>query len=104
MLYYEGITILTNTQGNCFRMWKAPTVNALKSAKAVVLWKDNNPERSDGIWAPEISFDDGRWYLYYTAMAATRLTAHHRMHVLESTGPIPWASIYTYKDAFLIEQ
>lgn len=96
MLYHKGYYYLTTTQGNCIRMWKAPTLAALKAAQAVIVWKDNDPTRSHGIWAPEFHLINNRWYLYYTAMAATKVDATHRMHVLESEGTDPLGP-YTYK-------
>jgi hypothetical protein len=53
MLYYEGNYYLTTTQGSCIRMWKAPTLEGLKTAKGVTVWKDDDPTRSHGVWAPE---------------------------------------------------
>ncbi len=96
MVYHEGNYYLTTTQRNCIRMWKAPTLEGLKTAKGVTVWKDDDPSRSDGVWAPEIHFIDGKWYLYYTAMAATKVDTTHRMHVLESAGTDPLGP-YTYK-------
>lgn len=96
MLYWQGNYYLTTTQSNCIRMWKAPTVDKLKTARGKVVWFDKNPERSHGIWAPEFHFIDGRWYLYYTAMAATKVDTTHRMHVLESEGDDPLGP-YHYK-------
>jgi GH43 family beta-xylosidase len=77
-------------------MWKAPTLEGLKTARGVTVWKDDDPTRSHGVWAPEFHFIDGRWYLYYTAMAATKVDTTHRMHVLESAGTDPLGP-YTYK-------
>lgn len=96
MRYHEGNYYLTTTQGNCLRMWKAPTLAGLKTAGGVEVWRDDNPTRSHGIWAPEFHFITNRWYLYYTAMAASRVDTTHRMHVLESEGTDPLGP-YHYK-------
>ncbi|MCP5523676.1 MAG: glycoside hydrolase family 43 protein [Verrucomicrobiales bacterium] len=96
MRYHEGNYYLTTTQGNCLRMWKAPTLAGLKTAGGVEVWRDDNPTRSHGIWAPEFHFITNRWYLYYTAMAASRVDTTHRMHVLESEGIDPLGP-YHYK-------
>lgn len=96
MRYHRGNYYLTTTQGDCIRMWKAPTLAGLKTARGVVLWRGDDPSRSQGIWAPEFHFIDGRWYLYYTAMAATKVDTTHRMHVLESEGDDPLGP-YHYK-------
>jgi GH43 family beta-xylosidase len=89
MQYYDGNYYLTTTQGDCIRMWRAPTLADLKKAQGVTVWRDADQSRSHGIWAPEFHFISNRWYLYYTAMAATKVDTTHRMHVLESEGADP---------------
>lgn len=96
MVYHEGNYYLTTTQGDRIRMWKASTLDGLKTADPVTVWRDDDPSRSHGIWAPEFHFIKGRWYLYYTAMAASRVDTTHRMHVLESEGADPLGP-YHYK-------
>lgn len=89
MLYHEGSYYLTTTQGDCIRMWKASTLAALKTALPSTVWRDQDPTRCLGIWAPEFHFISNRWYLYYTAMASNRVDTTHRMHVLQSEGIDP---------------
>lgn len=96
MLWHEGNYYLTTTQGSCIRIWKSPTVGGLKTAKPVEVWRDKNPERSHGVWAPEFHLIGGRWYLYYTAMNRNGDDESHRMHVLQSAGKDPLGP-YTYK-------
>jgi GH43 family beta-xylosidase len=96
LLFHNGSYYLTTTQSDSIRMWKAPSLAGLKSAQPVTLWRDKDPARSHGIWAPEFHFISNRWYLYYTAMAATKVDSTHRMHVLESDGVDPLGP-YRYK-------
>lgn len=96
MEYYDGNYYLTTSQGNCIRMWKAKTLEGLKTATPSVVWKDTDPTRSKGVWAPEFHFITNRWYLYYTATSADNKDENHRMHVLESAGTDPLGP-YTYK-------
>lgn len=96
MLYHDGNYYLATTQGDCIRMWQARTVAGLKTAPSVTVWRDADPTRSHGVWAPEFHFISNRWYLYYTAMAATKVDTTHRMHVLESEGSAPLGP-YHYK-------
>src|SRR5262245_14340007 len=65
--FFEGNYYLTTTQGDAIRMWKSPTLGGLKTAKPITVWKDSDPSRSRGVWAPEFHFITNRWYLYYTA-------------------------------------
>ncbi len=96
LVYFNGNYYLTTTQGDCIRMWKAPTLAALKTAKPMTIWKDSDPSRSRGIWAPEFHFISNRWYLYYTATSIDNRDDLHRMHVLESAGTDPLGP-YKYK-------
>ena len=94
--FYDGNYYLATTQGDCIRLWKAPTLAGLKTVAPVLVWKDTDPTRSHGIWAPEFHFITNHWYLYYTAMAADNNDESHRMHVLESAGTDPLGP-YSYK-------
>jgi GH43 family beta-xylosidase len=94
--YFRGYYYLTTTQGDCIRMWQAKTLGGLKTATPAVVWRDSNPARSQGIWAPEFHFITNRWYLYYTATSSDKQDDNHRLHVLESAGTDPLGP-YTYK-------
>ena len=73
LLWHEGNYYLATTQGDCIRMWKASSLAKLKRSPGTVVWRDTDPSRSHGIWAPEFHSISNRWYLYYTAMAATKV-------------------------------
>ncbi len=94
--FHDGHYFLATTQGDAIRMWKAQTLGGLKSAPANTVWKDNDPTRSRGMWAPEFHFISNRWYLYYTATSSDNRDDNHRMHVLESAGADPLGP-YAYK-------
>ena len=96
MDFFDGNYYLTTTQGDCIRMWKSPTVGGLKTAVPVVIWRDAEPSRSRGIWAPEFHFITNHWYVYYTATSSDDQDENHRMHVLESAGTDPLGP-YAYK-------
>ena len=67
---------------------RASTLEGLRSAEPVVVWRkpDTGP-MSELIWAPELHFIDGKWYLYFAATWTRDLDAlnmfQHRMFVLE---------------------
>ncbi len=94
--FFQGNYYLTTTQGDAIRMWKAPTLAALKTARPTVLWQDDNPSRACQIWAPETHFISNHWYVYYTAATCDDNDDTHRMHVLESVGTDPLGP-YHYK-------
>jgi len=94
--FYDGNYYLATSQGNCIRLWQAPTLGGLKAAAPVVVWQDTNASRSRGMWAPEFHFITNHWYVYYTATSSDNKDDNHRMHVLESAGTDPLGP-YTYK-------
>ncbi|MDB6125284.1 MAG: hypothetical protein JWQ71_4277 [Pedosphaera sp.] len=96
MVYYRSNYYLATTQVDAIRVWKAPTLAGLKTVKPVTVWKDANPTRTTGIWAPEFHLVSNRWYLYYTATSREHADENHRMHVLESEGTDPLGP-YHYK-------
>lgn len=73
---------------------RAQTLEGLIDAEKVTIWvKHSTGLMSANIWAPEIHFIDGKWYVYFAA-ARTSETKDglfdHRMFVLEnaSTNPL----------------
>ena len=96
MTYYEGNYYLSTTQDDSIRIWKAPTLALLGIVSPVTVWRDDDPSRSRGMWAPEFHFISNRWYLYYTATTSDNSDDDHRMYVLESTGTDPLGP-YSYK-------
>ena len=96
LLWHKGSYYLTTTQGTAIRMWKASSLNGLKTVKPVTVWVDADPARSRGMWAPEFHRISNRWYLYYTATSSDNSDDNHRMHVLESAGDDPLGP-YAYK-------
>ena len=100
LVYHNGYYHLTTTTARDIQMRRATTLNGLKTAEDVVIWKDDTPGRAGDIWATEfhrLPNEDGemRWYGYYTA-AHPRDEPSHRMFALESEGDDPMGP-YTFK-------
>ncbi|MGK5554384.1 family 43 glycosylhydrolase [Actinomadura kijaniata] len=76
---------------------RSPTLQGLSTAQEKVVWtKHATGEMGAHIWAPEIHFIDGRWYVYFAA-GSTDDIWRIRMYVLESSGPDPFSSTWTEK-------
>ncbi|MDP4098888.1 family 43 glycosylhydrolase [Paenibacillus sp. P96] len=72
---------------------RAATIEGLSLAEPVVVWRkyDTGP-LSANIWAPEIHFIDGKWYIYFAAARTTETKEglfDHRMYVLENESANP---------------
>lgn len=81
---------------------RASTLAGLRHATPVVVWR--KPERgpmSELIWAPELHFIQGKWYIYYAA-APTKALDHlnmfqHRMFALECADADPLTGTWEEK-------
>lgn len=85
---HKGSIYYTQTTGRDIRLWSAPSLTALAGSQPKVVWRPGRGERhcSRSIWAPELHYIDGRWYIYFAADDGWNL--NHRMFVLESRGDV----------------
>ncbi|GME34599.1 Glycoside hydrolase family 43 [Neofusicoccum parvum] len=83
--YYLMTTTWTNLQ-----ITRATTLNGLKNGETKTVWTDTNSARCCNVWAPELHYFDGTWYIYYTAGNSANLDGQ-RPHVLKG-GATPWDS------------
>jgi GH43 family beta-xylosidase len=79
----------------------ADTLMGLREAEETTIWVQH-PEGPMGshIWAPELHWIDGAWYVYFAAGEAASATAdvwRIRMYVLENPNPNPLAGEWTEK-------
>ncbi|MGI5185728.1 family 43 glycosylhydrolase [Dactylosporangium sp. CA-152071] len=76
---------------------RATTLQGLSTAAETVIWrKHSSGVMGAHIWAPEIHFIDGKWYVYFAAGATDNVWAI-RMYVLEGTGANPLTATWTEK-------
>lgn len=68
LVYRKGFYYFTFTAGKSIEVWKSATITGLNDAKKVTVWKAPDVGvNSDDVWAPEIHFVGGKWYIYFTA-------------------------------------
>jgi GH43 family beta-xylosidase len=86
--YRDGYYYYMNTTGRNLTIWKTQSMANLKDAEKRIVWTPptSGPYSKD-IWAPEIHFLAGKWYIYFSADAGTNQT--HRVWVLENASPDP---------------
>ena len=89
VIYKDGYYYYTHTLGNRIALYKTENIANLKDEEAVTVWSaPGNGINSKNIWAPELHFLDGKWYLYYTAGSSTDLSTQ-RTFVLENSAEDP---------------
>lgn len=75
-LHTDGYYYFTGTmpQCDCIEIRRAKKLNDLLTADSVVVWKKHKTgEMGSHIWAPEIHYIDGVWYIYFTAGDAEQI-------------------------------
>ncbi|MFF3497901.1 family 43 glycosylhydrolase [Streptomyces sp. NPDC003247] len=97
--YHDGNYYLVSTSWtDVITVRKSATLAGLATAPSVQVWQGDAASRCCNIWAPELHYLNGRWYLYYVAgQNVSDYNPTQRTHVLESTGSDPLGP-YTYKN------
>ncbi|WP_151483080.1 family 43 glycosylhydrolase [Streptomyces albicerus] len=97
--YHDGnYYLVTTSWTDVITMRKSPTLAGLSTAPSVQVWKGDAASRCCNIWAPELFYSGGKWYLYFVAgQNVSDYNQTQRTHVLESAGSDPMGP-YTYKN------
>ncbi|RKL66839.1 alpha-N-arabinofuranosidase [Salipaludibacillus neizhouensis] len=78
---------------NLIELRRAKTINGLEDAETKAVWhKHTEGPMSANIWAPEIHYIDGKWYIYFAAAKSAETKEglfDHRMYVLETDAENP---------------
>lgn len=93
---------------------RARSIEDLAEAEPVMVWhKPDTGPLSDLIWAPEIHFNHGRWYIYFAAAPSREIVDglfQHRMYAIScgAENPLegPWdgpVQIETHLDTFCLD-
>lgn len=92
----DSVYYYLHTLGNRIQIRKTDKMSRLKDALPVTVF--NAPAsggNSRDIWAPELFFVNGKWYIYYTGSDGN--DREHRMWVLENPNPDPTQGTWTDK-------
>lgn len=78
----DGFYYFTKTTGNNVTIWKSSTLTGIDAAE-----KREITTGGQNVWAPEIHFLNGAWYIYYAKDDGDN--ANHRMYVMQNTSSNP---------------
>jgi len=88
IIYKDGYFYYTNTTGNRLVLRKVKNLHELKSSEEKTIWMPpEGTAYSRNIWAPELHFIQGRWYMYFAA--DDEENRNHRIYVIENTSNDP---------------
>ena len=84
----DGFYFYLNSTARNLTLWKTRSIPDLRDAeRKVVWWPPASGPYSKDLWAPEIHFLGGRWYIYFAADDGHNAT--HRIWVLENASSDP---------------
>ncbi len=80
-------------QYDCIELRRAKTIAELANAQTVDVWhKPDIGAYSELVWAPELHFNDGAWYVYFAAAPSRDIKDklfQHRMYAIRNTNANP---------------
>jgi len=92
----DGFYYFMYTRGSNLGIRKTTSMSLLALATEVVVWTPpTGTDHSANLWAPELHFLSGKWYLYFAANDG--VGEDHRMFVLENSNADPTTGTWTYK-------
>jgi hypothetical protein len=92
MLHTDGqyYFMATAAEWDRLELRRTRDLNALATAEMKVVWREHGAgPMSAHIWAPEIHFIDGKWYIYFTRSRKDAIW-EVRPYVLENASPDPF--------------
>jgi GH43 family beta-xylosidase len=98
----DGFYYYMHTTGVNVTLWKTAKMSELGTAVRKIIWTPpaEGPYSHD-IWAPEIHFFDGKWYVYFTA-GPGNCCGGQRLWVLENANADPTTGTWTWKGQLVI--
>lgn len=80
---------------------RSETLDGLKTAEEKVIWKPTASDQSHRfIWAPEMHYISGKWYMYYAGSSSTTNRWAINCCVLQCSGPDPYNDSWIEKGKF----
>ena len=95
----DGYYYYMATTGGNVTIRKTAKMSELGSAPSYVVWRPQaNSDNTSNVWAPELHFLDGKWYIYYTAGPSNQnCCGGQRSWVLENASADPTQGTWTEK-------
>lgn len=94
--YKDGYYYYMHTGGNKLMLWKTKTLADLARAERKVIFDPPEGKAwSRELWAPEIHFIKGKWYVYFAADDGDNV--NHRMYVIENASADPMKGSWVFK-------
>lgn len=95
IIFRDGFYYYTNTSGSNLFIRKGTNLDDLALSERKVIWTPpEGTSYSKQIWAPELHFLNGKWYMYFAADDG--LNKNHRMYVIENQSSDPLSGTWKF--------
>ncbi len=92
----DGWYYYMNSTGSNLTIWKTRRIEDLAKAEKTVVWTPPEGQSySKELWAPELHWIGGKWYIYFAADAGRN--EDHRIYVVENASEDPTRGSWTLK-------
>jgi GH43 family beta-xylosidase len=96
IIFRNGSYYYTSTSGSNLFVCKGSNLDELTLSEKKVVWTPpRGTSYSKQIWAPELHFLEGKWYIYFAADDGNNV--NHRMYVVENSSPDPSEGIWEFR-------
>lgn len=96
VIHRDGFYYYMHTTGKNLTVWRTRNLADLMTAEKKIVWTPAaTGPASHEIWAPELHYLRGRWYIYFSADAGSN--ASHRVWVVENPSADPMQGEWTLK-------
>lgn len=106
IVQHDGYYYFTDTLGDRIALRKTRDLRRLADAPVTVVWRA--PAKGPGsaaVWAPELHYIDGKWYIYYAASEKGHNDdAHRRIYVLEDSSVDPTRGHWVSRGALKVSR
>lgn len=94
-ILHNGEYFYMHTMQNKLVLWRTKDITDLKNAEYKTVWIPTDDSNKYHLWAPEIHYINGAWYIYYAADDGN--TDNHQLYVLENTNENPFKGDFIMK-------
>src|SRR6185437_4847744 len=96
VVFRDGFYYYMNTTSDNLTIWKTRDITDLKHAEKKVVWTPPaTGPYSKQIWAPELHFLQGKWYIYFAADDGVE--ENHHLWILENSSSDPLTGTWQMK-------
>ncbi|WFD31995.1 hypothetical protein MSPP1_003037 [Malassezia sp. CBS 17886] len=89
MIKRNNLYYLMFTLGNRLEVWASQDMQNFNHAQKSLIWRPDGSGWEPGVWAPELHYLGGAWYVYFSAAKEGGGPASHRTLVLQSQSQDP---------------